>query len=86
MAEQDDDVFEITASKTEGSFDADDKTIDESIDGQDGVSYFKYLILFIHLYRSIHRNKCINRYNKRWHMDNMHLVYQNLMHCYYFQW
>ena len=50
MAEQDDDVFEITASKTEGSFDADDKTIDESIDGQDGVSYFKYLILFIHLY------------------------------------
>jgi len=51
MAEQDDDVFEITASKTEGSFDADDKTIDESIDGQDGVSYFRYLILFIHLYR-----------------------------------
>ena len=51
MAEQDDDVFEITASKTEGSFDADDKTIDESIDGQDGVSYFEYLTLFIHLKR-----------------------------------
>ena len=81
MADPDDDVF-ADASKTEGSFDVDDKTIDESIDGQDGVSYFKYLILFIHLY--IHRNKCINRYNKRWHMDNMHLMYQNLMHCDYF--
>ena len=48
MAEQDDDVFEITASKTEGSFDADDKTIDESIDGQDGVSYSKYLLNYIY--------------------------------------
>ena len=45
MAEPDDDVF-ADASKTEGSFDADDKTIDESIDGQDSVSYFEYLLLF----------------------------------------
>ena len=49
MADPDDDVF-ADASKTEGSFDADDKTIDESIDGQDSVSHFKYLLSFIYLY------------------------------------
>ena len=54
MADPDDDVF-ADASKTEGSFDADDKTIDESIDGQDSVSYFEYLILFIYLYSVIAR-------------------------------
>ena len=49
MADPDDDVF--AESKTEGSFDVDDKTIDESIDGQDSVSYFQRLLSFIYLYR-----------------------------------
>ena len=48
MAEPDDDVF-ADASKTEGSFDVDDKTIDESIDGQDSVSYFEYYNLNIYI-------------------------------------
>ena len=51
MADPDDDVF-ADASKTEGSFDVDDKTIDESIDGQDSVSY----ILNTYYYSGIHIN------------------------------
>ena len=47
MADPDDDVF--AESKTEGSFDVDDKTIDESIDGQDSVSYFEYYNLDIYI-------------------------------------
>ena len=49
MAEPDDDVF-ADASKTDGSVDVDDKTIDESIDGQDSVSYILnnyYLHIYI---------------------------------------
>ena len=49
MADPDDDVF-ADASKTEGSFDVDDKTIDESIDGQDSVSYIFNTYYYLHIY------------------------------------